>query len=444
MEVVFWGTRGSLPYAVTSSIIKEKIKAAVKLSENKELASSEDLKLFVDNDLPFSISGGYGCNTSCVEIRGGNEYVLCDAGTGLRDFGNHHCEMTGKGKANQPQIFNIFLSHLHWDHIQGFPFFTPAYIPGNIINIFGFHDGIEDAFKGQQAQPFFPVGFDDMMGTKNFVQLELGKEYQIGGFTVKGILQNHPGDSYGYSFEKNNNKVVYSTDSEHKTGQPDSGFIDFCHGADLLITDAQYSLIDTMHTKKNWGHSSNIAVTELAVQSKVKQLCLFHHEPTCDDKDLDRFLTETRNYLEIFDSGSNLEVDMAYDGMKVIISEKEVQKEARMEGLDIELKQQGGILIYKLSGRLDGKTSDDLEQTIFSRIDSDIKGIILDMKLLEYVSSAGLRVILILKKESNAKNITFSICELQKTVKQVFQIAGFSSFIDIDLSCEQSIEIAKN
>ena len=319
MNVLFWGTRGSLPFAVTSEMIKNKIKSAIAFANGKQFSSSEDIDIFIEKKLPFSIRGGYGCNTACVEIKGGSEYVICDAGTGLKDFGNQILKSRDGNENKSPLIINIFLSHLHWDHIQGFPFFAPAFVPGNIINIFGFHKGIEKIFKMQQAAPCFPVPLELMPADINFTTLNINKEYKIAGFTIKGIKQNHPGDSYGYRFEKNNIKAIYASDSEHTeiSEQDDYKFIDFCRGADLLIMDAQYSFLDASYTKKNWGHSSNIVVTELAARSCVKHLCMFHHEPACDDNALEQFLKETRHYLKIYDKSSSLVIDMAYDGMEV-------------------------------------------------------------------------------------------------------------------------------
>jgi len=255
----------------------------------------------------------YGGNTSCVTVTADNgEMLILDAGTGLRLLGDELAK-------NELGQMTLLLSHLHWDHIQGFPFFAPAFVPGNIINIFGFHKGIEKIFKMQQAAPCFPVPLELMPADINFTTLNINKEYKIAGFTIKGIKQNHPGDSYGYRFEKNNIKAIYASDSEHTeiSEQDDYKFIDFCRGADLLIMDAQYSFLDASYTKKNWGHSSNIVVTELAARSCVKHLCMFHHEPACDDNALEQFLKETRHYLKIYDKSSSLVIDMAYDGMEV-------------------------------------------------------------------------------------------------------------------------------
>lgn len=316
MQVYFWGTRGSLPYSLKSEQIEKKINMALNLAIKHGLRDEEKIEDFIRNHLEFAVKSSYGCNTSCVEVRdGGSEFILCDAGTGLRDFGNHVMDSGLK----PPQTFHIFISHLHWDHICGFPFFTPAYIPGNRVNIYGFHDHIEDSFERQQEAPNFPLPLKAMGSEINFHQLNINNEYQIAGVNVLGIKQNHPGDSYGYSFVQHGRKVVYSTDAEHQkeSEEDDYYFLRFIENADLLIFDAQYNLADHFFSKQSWGHSSNLVGVELAVRSKVKQLCLFHHEHTLDDHELDSFLADTRRYLQIYDEKSQLQVKMAYEGLLI-------------------------------------------------------------------------------------------------------------------------------
>jgi len=151
-------------------------------------------------------------------------FLLLDSGSGIRDFGNSIMQ-----SKKFPCTFHIFMSHVHWDHIQGFPFFIPGFIKGNKVKIYGFHDNIEKVFIDQQTPPFFPVPLEYMQAEKQFIQLSLEKEYEIAGFKVRGISQNHPGGSYGYSFEKNNKKIIYSTDSEHDLDRYDliQPFIEF-------------------------------------------------------------------------------------------------------------------------------------------------------------------------------------------------------------------------
>ncbi len=326
MRVHFWGTRGSLPASISSESIKKKLFKVLKAANNITLSNDEDIERFLNsrlsnNTLPFSATGCYGTNTSCIEIDGGSEYMICDAGTGLRDFGNHALKTMGQTQHQKPNVFNIFMSHLHWDHIQGFPFFTPAYMAGNHINIFSLHQDLKKVFVTQQKNPFFPVPLKFMNAQINFTVLKPEQEYQIAGFNVKTIEQNHPGNSYGYRFEKDGKSIVYSTDSEHKTEAyyDDYVFLDFFRNADLLVFDAQYSLLDAISFKENWGHSSNIMGVELSVKANVKRLCIFHNEPTLDDEKLDQFLDDTRRYLKIYSESSSLQIDLAYDGMQIEI-----------------------------------------------------------------------------------------------------------------------------
>ena len=143
---------------------------ALKEAQNHDLSAPPARERFIDAALPFAVKGSYAGNTSCVQIDGSDEYVLCDAGSGLRDFGN---EIMRGGKAGHG-IFHIFLSHLHWDHVQGFPFFAPAYVPGNIVNIYSCHPGADEAFRRQQESPFFPVPLSALGAAIRFHQLIAG------------------------------------------------------------------------------------------------------------------------------------------------------------------------------------------------------------------------------------------------------------------------------
>jgi len=134
MRVYFWGTRGSLPASITSGAIEAKIVKAIRASRARALETDEAVEAFVHNELPFPVRASYGGNTACVEMRGADEYVLCDAGTGLRDFGGAYMKAKASGGQNLPRVFHLLMSHPHWDHLQGFPFFTPAYLPGHRYN----------------------------------------------------------------------------------------------------------------------------------------------------------------------------------------------------------------------------------------------------------------------------------------------------------------------
>jgi phosphoribosyl 1,2-cyclic phosphodiesterase len=318
MRVRFWGTRGSLPVALTTPDVQEKLVAALVQAAGRGLDTPDKARSFVERELDFPSSHTFGGNTSCVEMEaGGDEYVLCDLGSGARAFGNHVLATRGPSGHR----FHVFMSHVHWDHIMGFPFFMPAYIPGNRIHIYGGHAVLEDAFRRQNSAPSFPVDFSRMGAEIEFVRLEPGRDYEIAGCRVRAKFQRHSGDSYGYRFERDGKAVVYSTDSEHKQDDPKHTreFVEFFADADLVIFDSMYSLADAISVKEDWGHSSNVVGVELCQMARVKHLCLFHHEPIFDDEQIFSVLQETRRLEEITRTGRRLEISAAWDGMEIAV-----------------------------------------------------------------------------------------------------------------------------
>ena len=312
MKVKFWGCRGSLPSSVKSDSIDHKLRFALEKAISTGLNSFSNLDEFLQ-ELPFAIRSTYGTNTPCVEIIGGDEIIICDAGSGIRDLGKY---IVSNPEA-PPKIINLFMSHLHWDHVQGFPFFIPAYIQGTVVRIWGAHEDLENAFVHQQNPPGFPVLLEDMGSNISFHRLDTQQTYTIGNVQVNCIEQPHPGMSYGFCFQHNGKKVVYSTDIEHQdvVDDTENPFIEFYKNADILIIDGQFNLADHLYTKQNWGHSSNLIAIEMAVLSQVSTLCLFHADHTLDDVQLDKFLIDSRRYLEIYNPESTLQIQLAYDGM---------------------------------------------------------------------------------------------------------------------------------
>ena len=318
MRVRFWGTRGSIPVSLSRAAIGDKIVAALVAAAGHGLDTPEKARAFADHELDFAVASTFGGNTSCVElVTGRDEYVLCDLGSGARVFGNHVLATRGP----TGHTFHAFMSHVHWDHIMGFPFFMPAYIPGNRIRIYGGHASLEEAFRRQNGAPSFPVDFSRLGADIEFTRLETGRDYELAGLTVRIKRQLHSGDSYGYRFEQDGKAVVYSTDSEHKRDEPGETdtFVDFFRAADLVIFDAMYSLAEAISIKEDWGHSSNVMGVELCQLAGVKHLCMFHHEPVHDDARLAAILRETRRLEEITRTGPRLEISSAYDGMEIAV-----------------------------------------------------------------------------------------------------------------------------
>ncbi|NBB79846.1 MAG: MBL fold metallo-hydrolase [Verrucomicrobia bacterium] len=320
MKAIIWGSCGSLPSPSTSADIREKVKGALWDARDKKFENPEAVDRYLDT-LPHSARGTYRANTSCLQIEAGTrEYILCDAGTGLRDFS------LSLGKDPTPATYHIFISHLHWDHIQGFPFFAPAYKPGNRIVFHGFHPSIEQTIRQQMEPPCFPVPFEAMQADIVFDIQEDGTSFDIGDVHIAAIKQQHPGDSWGYSFAQNGKRIVYSSDSEHgpEAKEADYPFIKFFLDADVLVFDGQYSIEEAANEKKHWGHSDPITAVEIAARSRAKHLIVFHHEPAYSDADIEALHHEALRHCKTYNQDLSREdpadhfpkkISLAYDGL---------------------------------------------------------------------------------------------------------------------------------
>lgn len=318
MLVRFWGTRGSLAVAQTAASIQGKIARALVAAGGRVFADEVEASGFVARELDFASGGTYGGATTCVEIEAGEEaFIICDMGTGLREFGIDAFRRCAAGHA---RVYHFFMSHLHWDHIGGFPFFGPAFDPGARIIVHSGHADAEQALRRQQEEISFPVAFDWLRARIEFITLAPGEAYRIGAVSVDLIEQHHSHKSYGYRFTDDDGKtVVFSTDSEHRIDrmEGEADVADFFRGADLVICDTMYSLADAVSMKEDWGHSSNIVAIDICHEAQARRLALFHHEPVYSDDDIQRMHRESIRYEELTRRDDPLEVLCAYDGLEV-------------------------------------------------------------------------------------------------------------------------------
>lgn len=318
MIIRFWGTRGSLPVAANASTIRRKVANALVAANGRRFADAGEALAYVEQDLDFAVGATYGGATACVEIDGGDgAFVICDMGSGLREFG---LDALKRCAAGHPRIYHFFLSHLHWDHIMGFPFFAPAFDPEARIVIHAGHAEAEQALRRQQEEISFPVPFDWLKARIEFVPIEPGVEINVSGLRVRAMAQHHSHGSFGYRFNDAAGKtVIFSTDSEHKIDlmKGESSFIDFFRDADLVISDTMYSLAESVSMKEDWGHSSNIVAIDLCHEAAAKRLALFHHEPTYDDEAIARMHQESIRYEALTREQSPLDVLCAYDGLEL-------------------------------------------------------------------------------------------------------------------------------
>ena len=316
MLIRFWGTRGSLPVSLNAAGVRRKVRTALMRADGRRFGSEAEAERFMDESLDFTTCHTWGGNSPCVEIEGGDGYVLCDMGTGLRAFGQRFAE---GGGLSRPTTFHIFMSHVHWDHIMGLPLFAPAYVPHNTLLIHGCHEGIEHALRRQHSAPSFPVDFDQLPSDIRFIRLEHGVTHEVAGLSISTLRQDHSGESYGYRFERDGKSVVYATDAEHRldNAEDTERVVDFFRDADLVIFDAMYSLADATSVKQDWGHSSNVIGVDLCHRARVKHYCMFHHEPLQDDEAIHRVWRETQRYEELMREDHALRVSSSWDGMEI-------------------------------------------------------------------------------------------------------------------------------
>jgi phosphoribosyl 1,2-cyclic phosphodiesterase len=242
MEIRFWGVRGSIA------------------SPGPETA-------------------GVGGNTSCVEVRCGNERIVLDAGTGLRNLGN---ALVAEGA---PVSLTLLLSHFHWDHIQGLPFFVPAYLPQTKLTIVGSGGDratLRDKLSRQMTEPHFPVQLDDLAAQMTYREARAGRRFDVGEVAVRVARVNHPGGAFAYRIEHGGHSLVYATDTEHYACV-DPALRALALGADVLVYDAQYTP-EEYQAKVGWGHSTYAAGAEVARSAGVGRLVLFHHDPQRSDE----------------------------------------------------------------------------------------------------------------------------------------------------------------
>lgn len=280
----------------------------------------------------------YGGNTSCVEVRADGEIIVLDAGSGIRLLGIALEQEFGERAIK----LALLITHTHWDHIQGLPFFLPAYGQKNQIRVLGYEGarvGLATILAGQMETPFFPVSLRDLPSNIAIEELK-EMEFSIGKVRVQSKFANHPGICAGYRLTTSGGSIAYFPDNEpyellklqiadrEQTSSDDARtyaktergkLVEFLYECDVLILDAQYT-DDEYEQHIGWGHGSLSRVVSIALEAKVRKLILFHHDPAHDDEKIDEMLERAR--LLVVESGQPLEVEAAREGAEIWLTQK--------------------------------------------------------------------------------------------------------------------------
>lgn len=277
----------------------------------------------------------FGGNTSCVEVRADGEVIICDAGTGIRPLG----QALAKEFSDRPLHATLLISHTHWDHIQGFPFFTPAYNPKNRLRVMGFDGakpGLETALSSQMESPYFPILLRQMPGNILFRELK-DLSFTVGRVAVQAQFMHHPGVCVGYRMTTSCGTIAYLPDNEPYQRQreqlavqqgtdsqtnflyaadQDRKLVDFLRGVDVAIMDTQYTE-EEYKTHVGWGHGCVEDVVAIACRAQVKRLYLFHHDPDHDDAQVEAMVQHARALVR--ERGCSIEVEAAREGLEIVL-----------------------------------------------------------------------------------------------------------------------------
>jgi phosphoribosyl 1,2-cyclic phosphodiesterase len=327
LKVKFWGTRGSLPQATSNTDFISSVSALLKIAAAQGVNTIKDFETALEKgDLGHPVS--YGGNTTCNEVIYKDHSYFIDAGSGLREAGSFYMP---KGVKE----FHIFLTHMHWDHVMGLPFFIPIHVPGCKLHIYHIHKNAPEHVRINFNGINFPLTFEQLGGSVEFHQLKLYNKLSLAdGLTVTPFTLDHPGGSFGYRFDGGGKSLVIGVDGEYKriSAVELGKDLPFYQNLDLLVFDAQYE-ISELASRFDWGHCSPTIGVDLVLREGIKNLALTHHDPWANAPKLKRMLdvaqkhakTHLPAYEEVWKkngqpNGPN--VFSAYDGLTVDLSKK--------------------------------------------------------------------------------------------------------------------------
>ncbi|HQE93412.1 MAG TPA: AAA family ATPase [Anaerolineae bacterium] len=427
MKIKIWGARGSIPSPINSQQIEEKIYRAILDMPPINTRDPAAVQSYIKK-LPPMIRGTAGGNTPCIEVQADGQLFVLDAGSGVYALGLELMKGpfgTGKG------TLHLFISHPHWDHIQGFPMFTPAFVPGNRIFIYGAHD-LHTVFDIQQHPLTWPASLASMQADIQFVPIEPGKPFNIGKVRIDTIKNAHPGDAYSFRFEDQHSTLVYATDAEYKELEDDvvNPYVTFFRNADALVFDAMYTLQDAWLIKEDWGHSSAMIGVDLAQAAGVKRLILFHHDPSYSDAVIEQIHTTAVEYLAQRASPSSFETFVACEGMTFDLTPA--------GAVDLQFTSDGETAIVTPTSVFDERGVDELARQLTTwRASSSPTSSIIDLSQVETFTTASLKSLVAFRQQWGSKPIILTAPS--EKVRQIIKLGGYGDFFTIYPTVETAL-----
>lgn len=292
MKVKLWGVRGSLPMPETPERLTQRVTEILKEFESQ----SQGVSSFLSSRHPQDL-GGYGGNTSCIQVFDDQQSLIIDCGSGIKELGMQY--MSGAAGKGQAKI-SILLTHFHWDHLIGLPFFIPIFIPGNEITFYGVQEDLENCIRLMFKKPYFPVDFSWLPSTIKFVLLKPRKNVEIDGFQVTPYQLDHPDPCWGYRIEKDGKSYAHCVDTEATRISPEELGED--HGlyknTNLMVFDGQYTLLEVIE-KVNWGHAVAGLGLDLAIRDKIDRVIFVHHDPYATHEKIQSAIQQTKLYYDL-------------------------------------------------------------------------------------------------------------------------------------------------
>ncbi|MCC6190844.1 MAG: MBL fold metallo-hydrolase [Anaerolineales bacterium] len=432
MRVKFWGVRGSIPTPLSNEQLNDRLFQALSGAGGVDLSNPAEVQAYLAG-LPPSVRSVVGGNTTCVEVDTGEETIIIDCGSGMRALGlSLMAREFGRGQG----VAHIFLTHAHWDHLQGYPFFTPAYVPGNRLIFYAVNNHPQTYLEHQQLAPtYFPIPPNAMPADKEFIQLREGETVTIGRTVVSNLSLYHPGTAYAYRFDDGESVFVFASDGEYKALSEAHlrRYTAFFAGADALVFDAQYSLRDVFLSKADWGHSSAIIGVDIAERARAKRLITFHHDPTHSDEQIYAIATAAREYARVNEISPDTAVMVATEGLELFLGQP--------PGLETLEDRQNGIWTLALAGQLNASTVAEAQERLGAMLAAAPGGrLLLDLTLLAAADPIGINGLIDTARQHGALGrSTLAVLAPTLPVRRALEQSGADKGLHIVRSRQQAL-----